>query len=106
MAGSIQAGDLTRLPVAGMEGRTMEVCIKPSRAGTSTGSPTPSSQSRYGCRASPALSITPMLTKPSVRAWCVLGPDDPRSGSRLLGYAKSLAHLSPSDGDETGLHEA
>lgn len=31
MAGSIQARDLTRLPVAGMEGRTMEVFIKPSR---------------------------------------------------------------------------
>ena len=31
MAGSIQARDLTRLPVAGMEGRTMEVFIIPSR---------------------------------------------------------------------------
>jgi hypothetical protein len=31
MAGSIQAGDLTRLPVAGMEGRTVEVFIKPRR---------------------------------------------------------------------------
>ena len=31
MAGSTQARDLTRLPVAGMEGRTMEVFINPSR---------------------------------------------------------------------------
>ena len=31
MAGSTQARDLTRLPVAGMEGRTMELFINPSR---------------------------------------------------------------------------